>query len=121
MSKFMSLICMLLSTTLCYSQKEVTLEIEPNPIVVPVKDDLQIKVKAFDPDGNELEESKIRYFVTQLKGVEQNLIFTNGIEIDTTGLIKGLAVGSYDIFVSRMPKDGESFASTIQISLNHPV
>ncbi len=95
------------------AQKPVTLKSNPDPIVVEVGKKLQLEVQAVDNEGNSLKEMPTYYFPVQLKGVQQNMIFTGGMLVDTTGLITGRQPGTYNIIANRVPDKGENFATQI--------
>jgi len=105
-------------------QKEVTLKVNPNPTVVEVGKTLQLQVIALDSANNQLSDSTIRYWPLQLKGVQQNIIFTAGIEVDSSGVIAGKTPGMYDVIIMRPPVEkDEGFARIIhkvQV-INQPV
>jgi hypothetical protein len=105
------------------AQKQVTLEVEPNPAIMETNKPLQLKVLAKDEDGNNLEETKTMYFPLELKGVKQNMIFTGGIKVDSLGVVTSDQPGDYDVIVMRTPGEGELFARTIHKIkvINQPV
>ncbi len=100
----------LLITITSFGQTEVTLKVEPSPTIVEVRKPAKIKVLAFDEDGNELEETETQFWPVQLRGVDESMIFTKGIEVDSTGSINATQVGEYDVFIFRMPGEGQQFA-----------
>lgn len=116
-------ILMLLFSTALIAQQNVTLKVSPEKIEIPVGKELALEVKAFDDSGNELNETQTFFFPVQRKGVEENMIFPNGILVDSTGVIKARLPGVYDVFVNRLPEEGQAFANKqVQVTVvNQPV
>ena len=82
--KFYYAICVLslFAWTHVFAQKKVTLKVSPDPIIVEVGKTLKLDVKAVDENDNTLPDSKCYFFPIELKGVQENLIFTGGLKVD---------------------------------------
>ena len=112
-SKFLTtMLCIFGIVSITLAQKNVTLKVEPSPTIVEIGKDAKLTVLAFDDEGNQLNESETNYWPVELKGVDQNMIFTTGIKVDSTGVISATQIGEYDVFIFRAPGEGEAFART---------
>lgn len=114
MKKFyISIFAMLFSVTLVFAQKQVILKSNPDPITLEVGKTLALEIQAVDTDGNVLKDMPVYFFPLQLKGVQQNMIFTGGISVDESGVITAEQTGTFSVIANREPDAGEAFAMQI--------
>jgi len=73
---------------------------------------LPLEVVMLDNEGNAVADASFYYWVLELKGVQQNIIFTGGIEVDTSGVITARSPGIYDLSINGVAKGGEAFANS---------
>jgi hypothetical protein len=124
MKQLLSLtLALILSAGLVQAQKQVTLKSNPDPIVVEVGKTLTLEVEAIDTEGNLLKKMPTYFFPLQLKGVQQNMIFTGGITVDESGVITANKPGTYQVIANRAPDEGEAFGMKIfdVTVMNQPV
>ena len=117
------LVLFLVISTVLVAQENVTLKVSPENVEIPVGKDLALEVEAFDDSGKQLNETQNFFFPVQRKGVEEKMIIPNGILVDSTGVITARIPGIYDVFVNRLPGEGQAFANKqVRVTVvNQPV
>jgi len=109
----------LFTTTFGLSQssqlkKKVTLNIEPDPLVLQVGEKLKASVGAYDENGTRLEDTRIIYTGFGRRALRfEGFVPAKGAMIDSLGFVTGLEPGLYTGTVIRPGSETESY------SINH--
>ena len=92
------------------SKKNVTLKIEPDPVVLVVGEQMKPTVKAYDDNGNLLAETKLIYLGFGRSALRyEGFVPARGARLDSLG-VHALEPGNFTGTVIRPGNDSENFA-----------
>ena len=108
------LIALSASITSAQTKKKVTLNIEPDPLVLKVGEKIKANVSAYDEIGTRLEDTRIIYTGFGRRALRyEGFVPAKGAMIDSLGFVTGLEPGLYTGTVIRPGNETESY------SINH--
>ncbi len=92
-----------------------SLVIEPNPLTLKVGETKKVAVKAFDDQGNELQEGKLAFLTLRSSGV----VPSSGVLPDSTGNITAQEVGTYNLAVLWSNPEGKFFRDYLTVQVKN--